>query len=130
MKRLYRSRNFALIGGVCSGIALSRGWSISLCRLFALALIGTGLALLLYVVLWILMPSGAKNPDGEPLAPPHDPFARSRDNRMLAGVCGGLAETLNTDPVVVRATFLLLLLVCGVGLVPYVYAWIVVPSKA
>lgn len=55
---------------------------------------------------------------------------RSRDDRMIAGVCGGLAEYFNVDPVIVRLIALLLLLPGGLpGFVPYVIMWLVVPLK-
>lgn len=55
---------------------------------------------------------------------------RSRDDRMIAGVCGGLAEYFNVDPVIVRIIFFILLLPGGLpGLLPYIILWIVVPEK-
>uniref|UniRef100_UPI0039789049 PspC domain-containing protein n=1 Tax=Salmonella sp. SAL4431 TaxID=3159886 RepID=UPI0039789049 len=45
---------------------------------------------------------------------------RSRKNRMIAGICGGLAEYFNIDPVIVRVIAVLLLLPGGLpGLLPY-----------
>jgi phage shock protein C len=55
---------------------------------------------------------------------------RSRDNRMIAGVCGGLAEYFNIDPVIMRIIFFILLLPGGLpGLLPYIVLWIIVPEK-
>lgn len=49
---------------------------------------------------------------------------------MIAGICGGLAEYFNIDPVIIRFLFVLLLLPGGFpGLVPYLILWIVVPEK-
>lgn len=48
---------------------------------------------------------------------------------MIAGVCGGLAEYFNIDPVIVRVIAVLLLLPGGLpGLVPYIILWIIVPE--
>ena len=57
---------------------------------------------------------------------------RSRTHRMLAGVCGGLAEYFNVDATLIRALFLLLAVFGGSGLVIYLVMWIIVPdvSKA
>jgi phage shock protein C len=57
---------------------------------------------------------------------------RSRTHRMLAGVCGGLAEYFNLDATLIRALFLLLAVFGGSGLVIYLVMWIIVPdvSKA
>ena len=52
---------------------------------------------------------------------------RSRDDRMIAGVCGGLGEYFGVDPVVIRLGFLLLALTTGVGLVAYFILAVVVP---
>lgn len=46
-------------------------------------------------------------------------LVRSNDNRMLFGVCGGIAEYLNVDPVIVRLVTVLLTLWNGVGLLLY-----------
>lgn len=55
---------------------------------------------------------------------------RSRKDRMIAGVCGGLAEYFNIDPVIVRVIAVLLLLPGGVpGFVPYIILWILVPEN-
>ena len=55
---------------------------------------------------------------------------RSETDRMIAGVCGGLAEYLNLDPVLVRLAFIVLGLASGVGLVLYVLLWIVMPTSS
>lgn len=54
---------------------------------------------------------------------------RSRDDRMIAGVCGGLARYLNVDPVVVRVVTAALTVVGGVGFVLYIAAWLLVPEE-
>jgi len=46
---------------------------------------------------------------------------------MIAGVCGGLAEYFNIDPVIVRLIFVLVTLTSGLGLPVYVVLWIVMP---
>ncbi|MFP4660607.1 MAG: PspC domain-containing protein [Halanaerobiales bacterium] len=55
---------------------------------------------------------------------------RSRKDRMLGGVCGGLAEYFNIDSTIVRLAAVLLLFAEGIGLVLYIVAWIVVPEKS
>lgn len=56
---------------------------------------------------------------------------RSRKDRMIAGVCGGIAEYFNIDPVVVRLIAVLLLIPGGFpGIIPYIVLWVVVPEKA
>lgn len=55
---------------------------------------------------------------------------RSTDQRVIAGVCGGLAEYFGIDVTIVRLIAVALLLPGGLpGLLPYIIMWIVVPRK-
>ncbi len=54
---------------------------------------------------------------------------RSNKNRILAGICGGLGEYFNIDPVIVRLVWIVLGLVYGVGILAYLIAWLVIPLK-
>jgi phage shock protein PspC (stress-responsive transcriptional regulator) len=55
---------------------------------------------------------------------------RSRTDKKIAGVCGGLANYLDIDPVIVRVIFVMLLLPGGLpGFLPYVILWIAVPEE-
>jgi phage shock protein C len=57
------------------------------------------------------------------------PLRRSRNNRVLAGVCGGLAEFFGVSSFWFRLAFLIALLPGGVpGLLVYFLAWIIIPS--
>jgi len=53
---------------------------------------------------------------------------RSKKDRIIAGVCGGLGEYFNVDPVLVRVVFILLAFANGFGLLLYVVLMIVIPS--
>jgi len=53
---------------------------------------------------------------------------RSIDNRMLGGVCGGLGQYFNTDPVWFRLAFVLVTLAGGAGILIYLIAWLVIPQ--
>jgi phage shock protein C len=52
---------------------------------------------------------------------------RTRDDRMLGGVCGGIARHFDIDPVIVRVATVALVCAVGVGAVAYVAAWILMP---
>lgn len=54
---------------------------------------------------------------------------RSMTDRRIAGVCGGLGEYLNVDPVILRIGFLVALLMAGGGGLLYLIMWIAVPEK-
>lgn len=56
-------------------------------------------------------------------------FYRSRKNRLIAGVCGGLAEYFEIDSIIVRLITLILVLSLGAGIIAYIIAWIVVPEE-
>jgi phage shock protein C len=60
----------------------------------------------------------------------HKRLYRSRTDRKIAGVCGGLAEYFGIDPVIIRIIAVILLLPGGLpGFIPYVIMWIVVPEE-
>ena len=54
---------------------------------------------------------------------------RSRDDRMVAGVCSGAARYLNVDPVVLRILVAAFTIVGGAGLIMYLAAWLLLPSE-
>ena len=56
-------------------------------------------------------------------------LTRSSKDKMIAGVCGGLAAYLDIDAVLVRLAFVILLFATGIGLPIYVILWIVMPRE-
>jgi len=54
-------------------------------------------------------------------------LTRSETDKMIAGVCGGLAEYLNLDPVWVRLLFVLLVFASGIGIPIYLVLWVIMP---
>ena len=52
---------------------------------------------------------------------------RSNENKMLAGVCGGIAEYFDIDPTIVRLAWVLLCPLGGSGILAYIIAAIVIP---
>ena len=55
---------------------------------------------------------------------------RSRTNKVIGGVCGGLADYTGLDVVIWRVIFVLLLLPGGLpGFIPYVVMWVIVPQE-
>ena len=55
---------------------------------------------------------------------------RSRSNRIIWGVCGGLGEYFGIDPVIVRVVFGLLILANGIGILAYIILAIIVPLES
>lgn len=57
-------------------------------------------------------------------------LTRPIKNRVIAGVCAGVANYFNIDPTVVRSIWILLLLPGGLpGIIPYIAFWLVIPSE-
>ncbi len=54
---------------------------------------------------------------------------RSQSERMIAGVCGGLAEYFDVDPVFMRLAFVLLAFLTGIGFLLYPLLWIIMPEE-
>jgi phage shock protein PspC (stress-responsive transcriptional regulator) len=60
----------------------------------------------------------------------HKRLYRDENNKVLGGVCAGLANYFNVDIVVVRIIFVVLFFAFGFGLLPYIIMWVAVPSSA
>ena len=58
-------------------------------------------------------------------------LTRSRAHRVIAGVCGGIAEWLGWDPTVVRILYVLasVLSVAFPGIIVYLVLWLVMPTE-
>ena len=54
---------------------------------------------------------------------------RSERNRMIAGVCGGLAEYWDIDPTLIRLLWVLVSLVVGSGILLYIIACLIIPDE-
>lgn len=63
-------------------------------------------------------------PTGDPVGRP--PLRRSRSDRVIAGVCGGIGRHFDVDPVLVRIGFVVLALFGGSGVLLYLVAWIAI----
>jgi phage shock protein C len=60
---------------------------------------------------------------------PQKRLTRSREDRMLAGVCGGIADYLDVDPTIVRLVAVLLgIFSAGTALIGYIIAAIIIPE--
>jgi phage shock protein PspC (stress-responsive transcriptional regulator) len=67
-------------------------------------------------------PGTAEAPPGPP-----PPLRRSRGNKVVAGVCGGLGRHYDVDPVIFRVVLAVLGIAGGVGLIAYGTAWLLLP---
>ena len=55
---------------------------------------------------------------------------RSRSDRKIAGVCGGLAGYFGIDPVIPRLVWIVFVLAAGMGVLAYIICWLVVPQES
>ena len=56
-------------------------------------------------------------------------LTRSSINKKIAGICGGLGEYFNIDPVIVRLAWVIFTLAGGAGLLAYIIGWIIIPES-
>ena len=125
MKRLYRSTEDQKIAGVCGGLGEHFDLDPVFFRLlFLMLLCFGGVGLLTYLAMWIMVPLR----DGARAASPPGRLCRSSSDRKIAGVCGGLGEFLETDPVLFRVLFIVLAFVGGLGILLYIALWLAMPS--
>lgn len=68
-----------------------------------------------------------------PPPPPHPEatrlLRRSRTDRVIAGVCGGVGRYLGVDSVLIRIAFVVLAVAGGSGVLLYIIGWIVMPEE-
>jgi len=57
-------------------------------------------------------------------------LTRSRTERWLGGVCGGIGNYFNLDPTIIRVVFVLAALILGGGLLIYIILWLIIPQEA
>lgn len=125
MRRLYRSRQERKLAGVCGGLGVYFDLDPVFLRLvFLLSILFGGLGVLAYLVMWILVPEQ----DGAPRAGAR--LRLSAADRKVAGVCGGLGEYFELDPVLFRVAFVVLAFAGGLGILLYVALWLAVPGPA
>jgi phage shock protein PspC (stress-responsive transcriptional regulator) len=54
---------------------------------------------------------------------------RTRNEKVIAGVCGGIGRYLDIDPVLVRLVWVLTVIFAGTGILAYIIAWILIPKE-
>ncbi|HML51641.1 MAG TPA: PspC domain-containing protein [Propionicimonas sp.] len=57
-----------------------------------------------------------------------EPLTRSTSDKMIAGVCGGLARSLGWDPTLVRVLWVVTSLLIGLPVIAYIVMWLAVPE--
>ena len=122
---LYRDQTRKILGGVCAGMGNYFNVDAVWIRLlFALFTAAWGFGLLVYLVMWVVVPGSYE------LEEPQVTKKMFRDNekKVLGGVSGGLAAYFGIDIVVIRLLFVITAVFGGFGLVAYIVLWMVLPA--
>lgn len=54
---------------------------------------------------------------------------RSRKDRVISGVCGGIGKLFSIDPVIIRIIWVVLIFTFGFGFLAYIIAWVIIPAE-
>jgi len=102
-ERFYRDENNKLLGGVCAGLANYFGIDKLVVRiLFIIFTFGFGFGFIAYLILWVAIPSSASTTIGSV----RKRLFRDPDNKLIGGVCGGLASYFGVNVWIPRILFL------------------------
>ena len=124
-KSFVRDQKRKILGGVCAGAANYMNVDPLLVRLlFALFAFAAGFAILVYIVLWIVLPGSYELSEVEVAKKMY----RDPERRVLGGVSGGVASYLGIDILAVRILFVALIFAGGFGLFLYVILWVILPE--
>lgn len=103
-ERFYRDENNKLLGGVCAGLANYFNIDRLVVRiLFVIFTFGFGFGFIAYLILWVAIPSSASTNIGSV----RKRLFRDPDNKLIGGVCGGLASYFGVNVWIPRILFLI-----------------------
>jgi phage shock protein PspC (stress-responsive transcriptional regulator) len=144
-KRLFRSESSKVIGGVCGGLSNYLGIDVVVVRIIFVVLFGA--LFIPYLILWIAVPSSASTVIGGP----RKRLFRDMDEKVIGGVCSGIAHYFGINVWIPRVLFLIPLLSVvsnwhlfggfpnlshiGLGFSPgalivYIILWLVIPEAS
>ncbi len=130
MKKIYRDRWDRKVAGVCGGLGQFFNFDPTIIRLLMIFIcIFTGLLplIIIYVVAWLLTPLGAK----AYIKPRCKKLYRSRSNRKISGICGGISEILKVDAIIVRTLMVACMFLTGILpiIIDYFIGSIIIPEN-
>ncbi len=124
-RKLYRDANRKVLGGVCSGLAhyfkIDPLW---MRLLFIVLIVSTGVLLLAYIIMWMVIPESGEIVEDENLKK----LYRNPKGRVLGGVAGGIAAYFGTDVAYIRLFWILATLFFGTGVILYIVLWLILPQ--
>ncbi len=130
MKKLYRDRWDKKIAGVCGGLGQFFNFDPTVIRLvltFLCIITGFLPLIIAYIIASLLIPLGPKSY----IQPNCKKIYRSRSNRKISGICGGLSEALHIDATIIRILMVVCLFITGVLplIIGYVIATVIIPES-
>ena len=124
-QQLQRDQKRKIIGGVCSGLGIYFSVDPVWIRLlFALLAFAYGVTILVYVIMWIVVPGSYELEEPEV----GKKMFRDGERKVLGGVSGGVAAFFGIDIIAVRLLFIIFTIFFGVGFIVYIVLWIAVPE--
>ena len=135
MKKLHISHQNKMLTGVCGGLSESFGINAMIIRgIFLITLFFGGTGIIAYLILFAVLPKSRQEPDiidiePEPEEEMKNKIYRKWDDRMIAGVCSGIAQYLNWDVSFIRIAFVIMSFTGGVGVVLYAIFWFMFPNE-
>lgn len=128
MRKLYRSRYDKKVAGICGGLGNYFSLDPNFIRMLVIFLcLATVVLLVAYIIAALIIP----------VEPPNSPaieyrrLYRATNDRIMAGICGGLSKILKMDSTVLRLIVVVLTLITGVFpmLFTYLICWVLIPEK-
>jgi phage shock protein PspC (stress-responsive transcriptional regulator) len=125
-KRLYRDERRKILGGVCAGLGhyfnVDPVWPR---LLFALLVLGSyGGLLLVYIILWIVLPVSSSLEEEATVKKMY----RDPERKVLGGVAAGVAAFFGADITLIRLLFIIFGVIGGLGFIVYIILWIALPE--
>jgi phage shock protein PspC (stress-responsive transcriptional regulator) len=124
-QQLLRDQKRKIIGGVCSGLGnyfnVDPVW---IRLLFALLAFAYGVTLLIYIIMWIVVPGSYDLEEPEV----GKKMFRDVERKVIGGVSGGVAAFFGIDIIAVRLLFIIFTVFFGVGFIVYIVLWIALPE--
>jgi phage shock protein PspC (stress-responsive transcriptional regulator) len=128
-KKLKRDPRNKILSGVCGGLGNFFNVDPIIARAgFLISFFAFGSGLLLYVILWVIMPEAKANELPHFSGQPPRKLFRNPDNKTIGGVCSGIAVYLGIDEIWLRGAFAISFFAFGSGLLLYIVLWIIIPE--
>lgn len=128
MRRFFKSRTDRKICGVCGGIAAAFGIDSTVVRV--VLMISMFCSLGTTIVVYFIAALCLKEDDIEVVGGAKPRLCKSRKDKKIFGVCGGIAEYLDIDAFIVRMLFVFAVMFLGFGIITYLVFAMMLPKES